>query len=59
MTRRNRDLLLVALGLIMTAAGMFLRLTEQQQEQLAGENAQLLMEAISQQQPAVPDGDGL
>lgn len=66
MTRRNRDLLLVALGLIMTAAGLFLCLTEQQQEQLAGENAQLLMEAISQQQPAVPeapapegdDGDG-
>ena len=41
MTRRNKDLLLVALGLIMAAAGLFLQLTEVQQEQLAGENAAL------------------
>lgn len=54
MTRRNKDLLLVALGLIMAAAGLFLRLTEQQQEQLAGENAALLLEAVSQQLPAAP-----
>lgn len=50
MTRRNKDLLLVALGLIMAAAGLFLRLTEQ----LAGENAALLLEAVSQQLPAAP-----
>ena len=54
MTRRNKDLLLVALGLIMAAAGLFLRLTEQQQEQLAGENAALLLEVVSQQLPAAP-----
>ena len=54
MTRRNKDLLLVALGLIMAAAGLFLHLTEQQQEQLAGENAALLLEAVSQQLPAAP-----
>lgn len=54
MTRRNKDLLLVALGLIMAAAGLFLQLTEVQQEQLAGENAALLLEAVSQQLPAAP-----
>ena len=54
MTRRNKDLLLVALGLIMAAAGLFLHLTEVQQEQLAGENAALLLEAVSQQLPAAP-----
>ena len=54
MTRRNKDLLLVALGLIMAAAGLFLHLTEAQQEQLAGENAALLLEAVSQQLPAAP-----
>ena len=54
MTRRNKDLLLVALGLIMAAAGLFLHLTEVQQEQLAGENAALLLEAVSQQLPSAP-----
>lgn len=54
MTRRNKDLLLVALGLIMAAAGLFLHLTEVQQEQLAGENAALLLEAVSHQLPAAP-----